>query len=256
MLRTSHPIRHFLFAASITLGSSVVCIPSAYAQTAFDTAPYVGLGIGYGKMTDTLSVRPDARHRDLDRSKEHISAKKSGLLGSVYAGYNWRFDRFILGLEADITGGSLKHHYRSDYRGSDGRSKEHFKHRVSWFATLRPRAGYLINDSLMVYGTAGFATGRVKSSIGGSYTDHTDSSENFTFSANKGSRSVHGWAIGAGLEYAVNDHWHIRGEYLHTRFNRKKYNTTATSSEGQVAHHHASIRPRVNQFRIGMTYRF
>src|SRR5699024_2616859 len=237
------------------VAASLAFVQAASAQSAFESGPYIGLGLGYGKMSDQLTWRAKAG-QGVDRNTERESARKSGLVGGAFIGYNWRFDRFLLGIEADISTGSLKHRYYSSERDADGDYNEHFNHKMSWFASIRPRAGYLVSDSVLLYGTVGFATARMKTSYGGNYTDFVDPNESFSFSANVGTRQVHGWTAGAGLEWAVSDRLHVRAEYLYTRFQRKKFTMRASTSDGEVVHHRAWIKPKLNQFRVGVSYHF
>jgi outer membrane immunogenic protein len=66
-------------------------------------------------------------HADTDRD--------DGLVGGVQLGYNWQANQIVYGLEGDIS-----------VSGS---------HSIDWLASVRGRAGYLIQPRLLVYATAG-----------------------------------------------------------------------------------------------------
>jgi len=66
---------------------------------------------------------------------------------------------------------------------------------VSWLATARLRAGYLLTPQLLVYGTGGGAYGRL-----------SDTMANL---------SITGWVVGGGVEYALARNLSARVEYRH-----------------------------------------
>ena len=68
----------------------------------------------------------------------------------------------------------------------------------SWLATVRGRAGYAF-DRFLAYGTVGAASGNIQAN----------------FSNNPVTTSTKtGWAIGAGVEYALGFNWSAKAEYL------------------------------------------
>jgi len=58
-----------------------------------------------------------------------------GVLGGVQLGYNWQASAIVYGVEGDIS-----------LTGADS---------IDWLASARGRLGYLIQPSLLLYGTAG-----------------------------------------------------------------------------------------------------
>jgi opacity protein-like surface antigen len=58
-----------------------------------------------------------------------------GVVGGVQLGYNWQVNAIVYGVEGDIS-----------LTGA---------HSIDWLASARGRLGYLIQPSLMLYGTAG-----------------------------------------------------------------------------------------------------
>jgi outer membrane immunogenic protein len=69
----------------------------------------------------------------------HLGSADAGrdddFIGGVQLGHNWQAGKLIYGLEGDIS-----------ISGADS---------VDWIGTVRGRLGYLINPSILVYGTAG-----------------------------------------------------------------------------------------------------
>jgi outer membrane immunogenic protein len=96
--------------------------------------------------------------------------QQDGLVGGVQVGYNWYYSpKIVYGVEADI---SL----------ADGD--------VDWLASIRGRAGYLIDPRLLAYVTAGF---------GFANNEHGTESD---------------FVLGLGVEGRVNDNTTVRLEYL------------------------------------------
>ena len=91
--------------------------------------------------------------------------RTDGILGGGQLGYNWQAGRFVYGLEADISVTDMA---------------------VDWLASARARAGILLDDRLLAYGTAGVGF------------DDTDT----------------GFAYGLGLEGQVTERMTARIEYL------------------------------------------
>jgi outer membrane immunogenic protein len=58
-----------------------------------------------------------------------------GFVGGVQLGYNWQANQIVYGLESDISLSGM--------------------HSIDWLASVRGRAGFLIQPRLLVYGTAG-----------------------------------------------------------------------------------------------------
>jgi outer membrane immunogenic protein len=61
--------------------------------------------------------------------------RDDGLVGGVQIGKNWQTGAIVYGLEGDIS-----------FSGADG---------IDWLGTVRGRVGYLLNPSILAYGTAG-----------------------------------------------------------------------------------------------------
>jgi outer membrane immunogenic protein len=73
-----------------------------------------------------------------------------GAFGGAQIGYNWQKGRIVYGVEADFSLSSMEEDVR--WMGVELASVS-----VDWFGTMRGRVGYLIDPSILVYGTAGFA---------------------------------------------------------------------------------------------------
>lgn len=186
---------------------------------------YIGANAGYagGKFKHPFSISDGQAGL-----RSSIDVTSSGFAGGVQAGYNWQFgNNIIAGIEADLQGTSLKGSLAITDVFEAGT-------RVNWFGTIRARIGFAPIERLMVYGTGGYAYGRVKTYIDG---------EGST------SKTKSGWTIGAGTEYALDTNWTLKTEYLYTDLGKMNL---MDGSDGL----NASAKVRFHTVRAGINYKF
>lgn len=125
-----------------------------------------------------------------------------GFKGGALVGYNYQFDQFVVGAEADL--GTSTDIVRNTEPTAD------FRFNMNYLATLRGRAGWAMDDTLF-YLTAGgaYAQGELNGIV---------SPKPSHLTANQ-----FGWTVGAGVEKAVSDHVRVRMEYLYTQFANTNY---------------------------------
>src|SRR4051812_28562071 len=89
-------------------------------------------------------------------------ASPSGIAGGGQIGYNWQVHpNWVLGLEADIQGSAAEDTFAA------------YKFSNPWFATMRGRAGYAMNNVLFyVTGGLAYGGGRVGFAGGGGMQKH------------------------------------------------------------------------------------
>jgi outer membrane immunogenic protein len=175
----------------------------AYAAAPFNAYNwngfYVGVNLGYqwGKVTNW-------------------AASPAGVMGGGQAGYNWQFNQFVLGLEADLQGSAANDTFAA------------FKFSNPWFGTVRGRAGYAMNN-VLIYLTGGLA-------YGGGRIEFAGISETQTHI---------GWTLGGGVEVGLTPNWSAKAEYLYVRLDDRSYVLTGVNNGLQS-----------NVFRLGVNYRF
>ena len=161
----------------------------------------------------------------------------------VFAGFNYQFDEAVVGIEGDYTrfdqasiGNSFVNYRFTDSVNSravdlaiTGRSSTN----VMEYGTIRARGGYAIGNFLP-FVTAGLAVGRANireqvlvkdgPSVNAPY-DRTISATSFgdgsmtTVLGNSGkTKTVAGFAAGAGLDVAITQNIILRGEYQYVLF--------------------------------------
>jgi outer membrane immunogenic protein len=154
------------------------------------------------------------------------SLSGSGYFGGAQLGYNMDMDGLVLGIEGDLQW--------ADITDSDAGGGFTMSSTINYFGTVRARAGYAI-DNVLVYGTAGLAYADVDYNIAGG-----GGSLSKTYGA-------WGYALGGGIEYAFDDNWSAKAEYMYLGLGNK---SLTSAGETTVA------TPSVHTARIGVNYRF
>lgn len=184
------------------------------------TGFYVGVGVGARWMdsdwTTTAAFDPGGGlipfSTDPNASFSDTQFRISG-----YAGYNWQVAPvWVIGLEGDFGWANNKDTLGSRIPGLgilNGGSFTEVK--GSWDASLRARAGYLINPTLLAYVTGGAAWQHVEVTA----TCPADTTVcNPALGAQSFSNSSNrlGWTVGGGLEAMFMQHWLARIEYRYS----------------------------------------
>jgi outer membrane immunogenic protein len=204
-------------AADLPRRSGAPAPAPVYAKQGFTwTGAYVGANAGYGW----------GRHTRAGRG--FYNQNKGGLVG-VTAGYNQQFGAVVAGVEGDISA--------ADIKGSGaapgpvtGRS------RVSSLATARARIG-VAADRALIYATGGYAGANVKNTL-------VDTPRGLGYAQDKW---LNGYAVGAGVEYAVTDNVTARGEYLYADLGKKTYFAAPNATPTGM---------RLSTVRAGVNYKF
>ena len=208
------------FAADVVVNEPVPIVPAGFTWT----GGYVGLqfGGGWSNVDQPFSFFPPG-----PANLSQDNANGSGVIGGVFAGYNWQSGSFVFGGEADIDATSID--------GDDGGSAGDINgFKAQWMASARLRAGYAV-DRWLIYGTGGYAYLRGKA-------DRRDPGFEESQSA-----SFNGWTIGAGAEYALTDNIIIRGEYRFADFGSKSV---------VISNYVEDISPQIHAVRVGLSYKF
>jgi outer membrane immunogenic protein len=142
----------------------------------------------------------------------------SGVSGGIQGGYNWQFGTpWVLGIEADLQA-----------TGADDTFAA-WKFSNPWYGTLRGRVGYAINPNFLVYGTGGLAFGQLKGSAPGLSESHTTA----------------GWTAGVGAEFALNNNWSLKAEYMYVNLDSSNFLVTGLPNGYQFS-----------TVRVGVNYHF
>lgn len=215
--------------------------PIAPVQTAYNwTGFYVGAHAGYtwassdfhlnGPFAGQLGYAPKS------------ATSPAGFIGGLQVGYNYQINQFVVGVEADA--GFTSGTDRSLRTGLNGGTLD-VTSKGAMLSTVRLRAGYAI-DRALIYVTGGAAFSNTKAE--GTLTVPANMAVAQGVYTGNVSGNRQGWALGAGLEYALTNNITARAEYLYYNVGDKNFqfdaaNTTKIKFEGNVA-------------RLGVNYKF
>ncbi|MEJ0093916.1 MAG: outer membrane protein [Methylocella sp.] len=198
--------------------------PSGYAPIFTWTGLYLGGQIGYAWGTDSFSGHSGGF------AFSGPSFVPNGVVGGAHIGYNYQINQFVVGLEGDIDGSGVSRSY--------GWGPVVYGTQIPVDGSIRGRVGFALDRAMFyVAGGAAFA------SVTNSYTSF--------FGYNSFAKSLAGWTIGGGLEYAITNNWSIRAEYRYSDYGSFTDFPLLAVPNGAVSHHETE-----NAIRAGFSYKF
>jgi opacity protein-like surface antigen len=194
------------------------------------------------------------------------SANKDAHAGVVIT-YGFQWNQVYAGVEADVSRARFRSSSTSTTQAESGPTmgilaastvaRGEIDVSSNVLGTLRGKLGFA-SDRLLVYGTAGLALTRVdvvvRSNFSGAWTTGFLFSDplfgpvgRFTYSASGSTTSsqsatLHGFASGVGLEYAISDRLSVRAEALRTRFAGKTVGNVPVDADLRLLRAGLSLR--------------
>lgn len=149
--------------------------------------------------------------------------KPKGAVFGFGGGYNWQYNRFVGGLEADYGFSNEKDSQSicliETCTGTESVSLG-LASKIDALGSARIRLGFLLGDSFLLYGTGGLGFARSQATV--SLTE-TFGAESRTISATAKANNF-GWVAGAGAEFKLFETGlRLRAEYLHYDFGSTTY---------------------------------
>lgn len=230
-------------------------IAPAWTWTGF----YVGLNLGGAWGNSSYALLPSADWAPNARTQLTGDGLASLHMSSVSAGgqvgYNWQVSNVVFGGEADIQyiglhktnvftqNGPLGVIIVTPYTITESS-------RSDWMATIRGRLG-LAAGRVLFYGTGGVAFADSQSADTLNFPTLLPAA---TFTGTGARSSVQtGWTAGGGVEWAFNDHWTAKAEYLYAGFPTSTTGMTTINGTIRQAY---SDQLAVNLARLGLNYKF
>jgi outer membrane immunogenic protein len=202
---------------------------------------YIGATIGWQRNNSVYGDRL-ATNGAFWAGRNNWYSGSSGFTAALQVGRNWQYDRVVLGLEGELgwlgAQNTTSYFALPDTFGTT---------RSAFYASLRPRAGITFGNAL-VYGTAGviFADfrGRVFTGPGAGVQLLGPTTTKIQF----------GVIMGGGVEYAFNQNWSLKAEYLYYHFEPKRVGSTFAGGGGTIQFF--DIAQFGHIARVGVNYRF
>jgi high affinity Mn2+ porin len=176
----------------------------------------------------------------------------AGFTGGFQAGYNYQIGSIVPGFETDFN--DLSNCRNGTFAAPSAYALTGIgSYSLSggcsyYFGTLRARLGYAF-DRALLYATAGIAYGGNRNP--GSVNLNPAAPGNY-FAAGASNSARTKYVFGAGLEYALTDHWFARAEYLYVNLGRIDQIFLNGAGQGYTS-------SQFNQnhiFRMGLDYKF
>ena len=225
------------------------------AQSFDWTGPYAGVHLGCGWGDEATKVDP-LPHNFVspDQAPSTLHLGPAGIVGGVQAGYNYQMGRFVAGIEADFSGSAISGSKSASpvlfTDGSTVRGAVSANQETNWFGTLRPRLGYTVIPTLLLYGTGGLSYGNVSYSANTNFAPPGTEAYPASFS-----KTQAGWTAGGGVEYAFSKRWTVKAEYLYMNLGSESViaNPTIPNPPFQEGY---SWKTTANIINFGMNYKF
>jgi outer membrane immunogenic protein len=216
---------------------------------------FIGIQGGYGFAGKAIAYTPNAVYAPLFAAgavPPGVADDPRGFIGGITYGTNFQFDRLVIGTISDWSFTDIRE--SGTYGPVPGftttvTAEQHLK----YFSTTRGRAGFLMTDNWLLYGTGGLASGRLESSSVFNLVapGACAGAGNCPFGTR--TKTLWGWTAGGGIEFA-NGPWSLRAEYLYYDLGTLNYTVTDPSLPGGVIN--ASNKVSGNLVRGALSYRF
>ncbi len=242
-------ISAFACVGTASAADMAVKAPPLASAPAYDwTGFYVGGNAGYGWKDPAVSFTPNDALAAADTCGSGscppaASFRIGGGLGGLQAGYNWQINQnWLVGFETDFDWSGINGTGTSNFSLNTVPSNFQASERTQWFGTVRGRFGYLAASNLLLYGTGGFAYGRVNENVSlNSPLSGLNPGPPTSFACVGGgvgvgasncfvgnsSRIATGFTIGGGAEYALWRNLSVKAEYLYVNLQGNSVNVVA-----------------------------
>jgi opacity protein-like surface antigen len=214
---------------------------------------YIGAHGGYGWGHDPSSF-PLALFRFPFPSGTLTGTNSKGWVAGGQFGHNWQYDRFVTGLEVDLSAADIKGttNTATETAGASTAATTNDE-KVKYLGTFRGRLGWLPTDTVLLYGTAGLAWERFES--GQSHVTTAPAGTAITRTVSPSDRF--GWVAGVGGEVMLGStNWIGRLEYLHYDFGRVLNENADSGLFLPQAAASTAGRQTIDLVRVGASYKF
>jgi outer membrane immunogenic protein len=198
---------------------------------------YLGGQLGYG--TDAVGWRNLGTSSLFSPPNSLTRDRGGGAVGGGQVGYNFQFNRLVLGVEGSVSAADFDRSFTSPYFPAT----DVWSSKLTWLTTATGRIGYSL-DNWLPYIKGGLAAGNVDTTMVNSATG--------AFSQ---SSAVHaGWTMGGGVEVKIAPKVSLGLEFMHTDLGRK--NDIGGLQPGTGTTEGYGVSARSNSFVARFNYLF
>lgn len=186
-----------------------VYIPPAFTWTGF----YIGADIG--GVWSNLSDNDNWYYGNFTPGWYHNGRNNSGVFGGGHIGANYQINQFVIGVEGSFAGTSLSsNHY--DYW-----SDTTWKNSTNWIASIDGRLGLTgWFDRTLIYAIGGAAWTNLDSTLSAGTSWYGFNAGYGWANSVNWNKTLTGYDVGGGVEYAFNPNWTVRVEYRYYNFGK------------------------------------
>ena len=192
-------------------------------------------------------------------------ATSSGFLGGLQAGWHYQSGHMVIGGEMDFSWANLKASTASVIPSATPltfSATETFGTTTNWTATFAPMIGFA-QDKWMFYSKGGVAIAQENYNLAVSGVNQGFGPAGFfSFQSSKNETRV-GGMLGAGVRWAVSDHWSLNAEYDFLYFPTKSVDFTGVIQNpggGFTITNPSTFNTNnsqdISQVKVGASYRF
>ena len=193
-------------AVALAMALSLLTAPTfATGKAPQWTGLHIGAHIGYGTADTDTAIGVDPTIMPAGISFDGLSATGAEVGGSL--GYDVRLPNspFVIGVFGDWSWRDLDH--TTSLTLGPLSASASLSIEDAW--TIGGRAGYLLNDSTLLYALVGYRQASMSS---------LKLSADGIGATSFGVGDLKGWTVGGGLETQLSGGWALRGEYRFTRY--------------------------------------
>jgi outer membrane immunogenic protein len=247
----------FAFASNGPAGAADIPRAPAYktpvAPPVFSwTGCYVGGHVGGTRNDSELVAQPTGLFAPAVVAAGTFSYNfdDSHVTAGVQYGCNRQFGNWVLGLDSSYSWSGIDETITAAHpaTGALPAYTETLTQEVRWFSTTRGRIGYAW-DRWMIFAAGGLATGRIES------TYFSPPSGGFSYAGSR-AKTRYGWTAGGGVEYALNQNWFLRGEYLYVDLGDYSYTAFQTPPVPAGFTWGVNVDTKFHVARVALSYRF
>jgi outer membrane immunogenic protein len=223
------------FAADLSPPTRKAPPPPVFTWTGCYVGVHAGGDFGQSKWTDPTGTT------DNFYAASAVAMNTARVIGGGQAGCNYQMSNsFVVGVEAEIWGSDLEGSRSIGFGAPIPQPIAQFKTWSDAAGDVALRAGYAI-DRTLIFGKVGVAMADYQYNI--TYPSGLGDSANATHT---------GLLLGLGVEYALDMHWSIKGEYDYIDWG----DGTSTFSGAGPPAFPASFKNEENIVKAGVNYRF